>query len=45
VVDAGAVPPVQPTPAQPETDAASQPDWKTEENVTPLATLRAGKKD
>jgi hypothetical protein len=45
VIDAGAVPPVQPPSVQPESDAASQPDWKTEENVTPLATLRAGKKD
>jgi hypothetical protein len=45
VVAAGEVPPVQTAPAQPEPEAFVKPDWKPEENVTPLSTARGGKKD
>jgi hypothetical protein len=45
LVAAAEVPPVQTAPAPPEPEAVAKPDWKPEENVTPLSTARAGKKD
>jgi hypothetical protein len=44
VVVADEVPPVQSAPVQPAAESA-KPDWKPDENVTPLATLRGGKKE
>jgi hypothetical protein len=44
-VESHELPPAQTAPVQPESETASKADWRPEENVTPLTTLRAGKKD